>query len=96
LRIILKHEHREYVLDLPILEIEPDKEKADEVKYYNKHLDDERDVNTLLVAKIDGELPKQFLQNTSYFIMSRLKEMFQEQTHFERHKVTMDLISCKM
>jgi hypothetical protein len=78
LRIVLKHERREYVLDLPILETEPDKEKADEVKDYNKHLDDEHDVNTLLVAKIDGELPKQFPQNTSYFIMSRLKEMFQE------------------
>jgi gag-polypeptide of LTR copia-type len=49
-----------------------------------------------MVAKMDGELPKQFLQNTSYFIMSRLKEMFQEQTHFERHKVTMDLISYKI
>jgi gag-polypeptide of LTR copia-type len=49
-----------------------------------------------MVAKMDGELPKQFLQNTSYFIMSRLKKMFQEQTHFERHKVTMDLISYKI
>ena len=96
LRIILKHERREYVLDNPIPEDEPDKAKQDEVEAYQKHLDNEHEVNTLMLAMMDGELQKQFLENTSYFIMGRLKEMFQEQARHERHKVTMDLISCKM
>jgi hypothetical protein len=58
LRIVLKHERREYVLDHHILEIEPDKIEEEEVKKYNKHLDDEHEVNTLMVAMMDGELQK--------------------------------------
>jgi hypothetical protein len=58
LRIVLKHKRRKYVLDLPILKTEPDKEKIDEVKTYNKHLDDEHEVNTLMVVIMDGELQK--------------------------------------
>jgi hypothetical protein len=56
LRIVLKHKRRKYVLDLLILKTEPDKEKTDEVKTYNKHLDDEHEVNTLMVVIMDGEL----------------------------------------
>ena len=94
-RIVLKHEQREYVLDKPIPE-KPAETQVKEYKEYEKHVDDEHEVNSLLIAMMDGEFQKQFLENTSYFIMGRLKEMFQEQAHHERHKVTMDLISCKM
>jgi hypothetical protein len=40
LRIILKHECKEYVLNLLISETELDKEKTDEVKTYDKYIDD--------------------------------------------------------
>ena len=96
LRIVLKNERREYVLNTPLPETEPDKAKVDEVNAYKKHKEDEHEVNALILAMMDGELQKQFLENTSYFIMGRLKEMFQEQARHERHKVTMDLISCKL
>ena len=95
LRIVLKHERREYVLDKPIPE-KPAETEEKEYKEYEKHVEDEHEVNSLLIAMVDGELQKQFLEHTSYFIMGRLKEMFQEQARHERHKVTMDLISCKM
>jgi hypothetical protein len=56
LRIIFKHERGEYILDLTIPETNPEKEKIDEVKAYNKHLDDEHEINALMVAMIDGGL----------------------------------------
>ena len=58
LRIVLKHERREYVLDKPIPEQEPDKAKEDEVKAYNKYISDKHEVNALVVATMDGELQK--------------------------------------
>jgi hypothetical protein len=55
LRIVLRHERREYVLDKPIPD-EPDKAKVDDYKVYEKHVDDEHEVNSLLIAMMEGEL----------------------------------------
>jgi gag-polypeptide of LTR copia-type len=96
LRVVLKHECKNTFCTFQSLKLGLIRKKTDEVKTYNKHLDDEHEVNVLMVAIMDGELQKIFLQNTSYFIMSRLKEMLKPQARFERHKVTIDLIFCKM
>ncbi|KAI4387411.1 hypothetical protein MLD38_005248 [Melastoma candidum] len=94
--IVLRYERKEYVLDVPLPEQPTGDITSDDIAKYRKHLDDEHEVQTLLLSMMESELQKEFLYQNSYFIMNKLKKMFQEKARVERYKVIQDLLSCKM
>ncbi|KAI4341162.1 hypothetical protein MLD38_025920 [Melastoma candidum] len=94
--IVLRYERKEYVLDVPLPEQPTGDITSDDIAKYRKHLDDEHEVQTLLLSMMESELQKEFLYQNSYFIMNKLKKMFQEKARIERYKVIQDLLSCKM
>ena len=76
LRIVLKQERKEYILDQPV----PNKPAANAPKAqkdaYSKHLNDSIDVTYLMLRCMDSNIQKQLIEMDAYTIIGHLKEMF--------------------
>ncbi|KAK8985167.1 hypothetical protein V6N11_012006 [Hibiscus sabdariffa] len=96
LRIVLKQERKEYVIEEPIPD-EPaaNSPRADKDKF-KKHLDDILDVSCLMLATMTPELQKQRGDMVIYEIIQNLKEIFERQAHQEMYKTSKALFQCKM
>ncbi|KAL6508327.1 hypothetical protein OROHE_021869 [Orobanche hederae] len=96
LRIVLKAEKKQYILENPI----PDEPESTATKAqkdaYNKHVNDSLDVTCLMLATMNSELQIQFEDMEAYEMMGQLKEMFQEQARQERFATTKALNGSKM
>lgn len=96
LRVALRHELKEYILNSTRPEIQHDLNPEDEVTKFEKHMTDELIVYDLIVGTMDSELRKQFGNFPSYTIQDKLKERFREQVRIDRYKVTKNLFGAKM
>jgi len=96
LTIVLRREKKEYVLNTPVTAVPAADGKAEDVAKYNKHIEDELDVQSLLVGIMGPELQRRFMDTNTYDMCDQLKNMFQEQSRVERFKVTKSLISHKL
>ena len=96
LRIVLKQERKEYILDQPV----PDEPAANAPKAqkdaYSKHLNDSIDVTCLMLGCMDSNLQKQLMEMDAYTIIGHLKEIFQEKARIERFSTIKALLSCKL
>ena len=100
LRIILKQEKKEYVLEKPV----PEKPKADtdgkisaaEQAVYDKHVNDDLDVTCLMLTIMNSELQKQLEKLSAYDIIGQLRELFQVQARTERYETSKALYQCKL
>ena len=76
LRIVLKQERKEYILDQSV----PDEPATNAPKAqkdaYSKHLNDSIDVTCLMLGCMDSNLQKQLMEMDAYTIIGHLKEMF--------------------
>ncbi|KAK8559183.1 hypothetical protein V6N12_042465 [Hibiscus sabdariffa] len=96
LRIVLKQERKEYVIEEPIPD-EPvaNAPRADKDKF-KKPLDDILDVSCLMLATMTPELQKQRGDMVIYEIIQNLKEIFERQAYQEMYKTSKALFQCKM
>ncbi|KAK8636396.1 hypothetical protein V6N13_124142 [Hibiscus sabdariffa] len=96
LRIVLKQERKEYVIEEPVLD-EPDANapRADKDKF-KKHMDDMVDVGCLMLATMDSELQKQHENMVAYEMIQNLKEIYEGQARQERYETSKALFQCKM
>ena len=98
LRIVLKHERKEYVLDNAIPE-EPAAGSTRAVRdAFQKHLSDSIDVACIMLGCMEGDLQKQFMElsDNPYEMMNQIKEMFKEKARTERYNTLKELHACKM
>ncbi|KAK8534691.1 hypothetical protein V6N13_081124 [Hibiscus sabdariffa] len=96
LRIILKQERKEYVIE----ELVPDEPtanapRADKDKF-EKHMDDMLDVSCLMLATMSPELQKQHEDMNAYDMIQNLKEIYEGQARQERYETSKALFQCKM
>ena len=100
LRIILKQEKKEYVLDKPIPEKPATDDKCvisvEEQKNYEKHVNDDLDVTCLMLTIMNSELQKQLEKLSAYDIIVQLRELFQVQARTERYETSKALYQCKL
>ncbi|CAH9116777.1 unnamed protein product, partial [Cuscuta europaea] len=97
LRIVLKHERKDYVLENAIPAEEPSTNAHRAQKdAYQKHLNDDLDVSCLMLASMNADLQKQFENLSSFDMVKELKGLFQEQARVERYETTKSLFSCKL
>ncbi|KAJ1253466.1 hypothetical protein BS78_K167000 [Paspalum vaginatum] len=96
LRIGLKQERKEYVLENPIPAVPATSASRAEKDAYKKHSDDAVDVTCLMLATMNSELQKQFENMSAYDMVVHFKNLFQVQAHVERYKMTKALHECKM
>ena len=96
LRIILKQERKEYILDQPILEEPAANTPRAQKDAHSKHLNDSIDVTYLMFGCMDSNLQKKLMEIDAYTIIGHLKEIFQEKAKIERFSTVKVLLSCKL
>ncbi|KAK8555317.1 hypothetical protein V6N12_009465 [Hibiscus sabdariffa] len=96
LRIVLKQERKEYVIEEPVPnEPAANAPRADKDKF-KKHLDDMLDVSCLMLATMSPELQKQHEDMNAYNMIQNLKEIYEGQARQERYETSKALFQCKM
>ena len=96
LRIVLRQEMKEYILDQPILEEPAANASRAQKDAYNKHLNDSVDVTCLILGYMESKLQKKLMEMEAYTMIGHLKEMFQEKARIERFNTIRALLSCKL
>ena len=97
LRIALRYEKKEYVLDQPLPEGRLAANASAEVRANRqKHSDDSMEVSCLMLACMSAELQKTCDQMGAFEMANTLREMFQQQARQERYETVCGLLSCKM
>ncbi|KAK8600691.1 hypothetical protein V6N12_050543 [Hibiscus sabdariffa] len=96
LRIILKQERKEYVIEEPV----PDVPAANAPRAYKdkfkKHMVDMVDVGCLMLATMSPELQKQHEDMVAYEMIQNLKEICAGQARQERYETSKAIFQCKM
>ena len=96
LRIVLKQEKKLEVLE-QALPNEPARNATNaQRKEFEKKRNDYNDVTCLMLATMNPELQKQFMDMEAFDIMTHLKKMFQAQARHEMFVTTKALTSYKM
>ncbi|KAL4386012.1 hypothetical protein GQ457_09G016710 [Hibiscus cannabinus] len=96
LRIVLKLERKEYVIEEPVPnDSGANVPRADKDKF-KKHMDDMLDVGCLMLATMTPELQKQHEDMVAYEMIQNLKEIYEGQARQERYKTSKALFQCKM
>ncbi|KAK8715427.1 hypothetical protein V6N13_042761 [Hibiscus sabdariffa] len=96
LRIILKQERKEYVIEEAVPnDPGPSVSRADKDKF-KKHMDDMVDVGCLMLATMTPELQKQHENMVAYEMIQNLKEIYEGQARQERYETSKALFQCKM
>jgi hypothetical protein len=97
LRIILRTERKEEVLDTTLLAV-PAEDAPTVIKVaYKKSMDANLEVNCLMLACMEPELQMQFETNLEvHDMIVALKDMFQTQARTERFNVSKAFLECKL
>ena len=96
LRIVLRHEKKEQVLENP-LPVEPaDNANATIRNAYQKLIDESNEISCLMLASMEPDLQQQFENIEAFDMIENLKSMFQMQARTERFNVWRSLMDCKL
>ncbi|ESQ28604.1 hypothetical protein EUTSA_v10019716mg, partial [Eutrema salsugineum] len=97
LKIVLKQENKDYVLEKKLLEKPKTNLPLGERNAWDRHVSDRVDVCCLMLATMDSNLQKQYENMESPIDMiTNLRGMFQEQARNERYQTIKALIECKL
>jgi hypothetical protein len=97
LRIVLRQEKKEYVLDTPYPD-EPQNVTHNTSAYraYVKHTDDAVDVQCLMLACMNSELQKQYESTNPHDMIVGLRGMFENQARVDRFNTSKSLFGTKL
>ncbi|KAL6570388.1 hypothetical protein OROMI_014902 [Orobanche minor] len=95
LRMTLRYEDKEYVLDTQIPDIVHETATSEELAAYNKHCTDSNKASCIMVSTMSPELQKIFEESWAYEINEKLREMFTKGQRQERLEVLVALKKCE-
>ena len=84
LRIVLRHEKKEQVLENPLPEEPADNANATARNAYQKLVDESNEISCLMLASMEPDLQQQFENIEAFDMIENLKSMFQMQARTER------------
>ena len=97
LRIVLRAEKKEDVLDTPLPEEPADDAPSAAKNAYKKACDNNLEVSCLMLACMELELQMQFETNhEAHDMIVALQDMFQTQARTERFNVSKAFVECKL
>jgi hypothetical protein len=96
LRIVLRQEKKEYVLEQAYPDDLLDNANAGERRAYEKNCNDSLDVSCLMLATMSPDLQKQYEHVDAYTMIEGLRGMFQNQDRTERYNISKSLFACKL
>ena len=93
LRIVLRAEKKEYILDQPI----PDEPASGAARRaWERHVDDSQDVTCLMLATMIPDLQKNLVDLSAFDMAVQVRTMFQQQARHERFEVMRSFITTRM
>ncbi|KAJ1274607.1 hypothetical protein BS78_05G074500 [Paspalum vaginatum] len=96
LRIVLKQEKKEYVLEQPYPEDLATGATAAECRAHEKHCNDSLDVSCLMLATMSLELQKQYEDSVAFNMIEGLRGMFESQARVKRYNTSKALFGSKV
>ena len=87
LRIFLKHDKKEHVLEDPLPEEPADNASTTTKNAYQKLVDESNEISCLMLASMEPDLQQQFENIEAFDMIESLKSMFQVQARTERFNV---------
>jgi hypothetical protein len=96
LRIVLRAERKEHVLDTPIPDEPAENATAAVKNAFKRASDDSLEVSCLMLATMEPELQKQFENMEAHDMIVGLKGMFQTQARTERFNVSKAFLESKL
>ena len=96
LRIVLKQEKKDHVLDTPLPDEPDDNATAAVMNAHRKARDESTEISCLMLAHMEPDLQQQFENVEAYDMIESLKSMFQAQAKTERYQVSQALLACKL
>ena len=96
LRIVLKHDKKEHVLEEPLPEEPAENANATARNAHQKLVDEPNEINSLMLASMEPGLQQHFKNIEAFDMIENLKSMFQMQARTERFNVWRSLMDCKL
>ncbi|KAL4351306.1 hypothetical protein GQ457_06G012750 [Hibiscus cannabinus] len=96
LRIVLKQERKEYVIEEPVPNDPGANAPRAEKHKFKKYMDDMVYVGCLMLPTMTPELQKQHEDMVAYEMIQNLKEIYEGQARQERYETSKTLFQCKM
>ncbi|KAI3499715.1 hypothetical protein L1887_35524 [Cichorium endivia] len=87
IKMALRFEHKEYVLETEFVEIDPDTATPEELAQYTKHSDDASKVACIMIATMNPELQRIYEDYWPFEMHRELAEKFRKQERIERREV---------
>ena len=95
IRITLRYDNREYVLDEQIAVIDEHSTK-EEIAANRKHIEDSNKVSCIMIAAMSPELQKTFENIWAYEMNEHLSKLFWQRARQERLTIVKSLMACKL
>jgi hypothetical protein len=96
LRIVLRQEKKEHVLEQPYPDEFSDGATAAARRAYEKHCNDSLDVSFLMLATMSLDLQKQYEHTDAHTMIQGLRGTFKNQARTERYNISKLLFACKL
>ena len=96
LRIVLRAEKKDYVLDSPIPEHPPEDALYVERDVYTDWIDAANVAQCVMLASMTPELQKQHEHMDAYSMLKHLKELYDVQGRTARYDISRELFQCRM
>ncbi|KAL4272330.1 hypothetical protein GQ457_13G014650 [Hibiscus cannabinus] len=96
LRIVLKQEMKEYVIEYPVPNDPGANAPRSDKNKFKKYVDDMVDVGCLMLATMTPELQKQHEDMVAYEMIQNLKEIYEGKARKKRYETSKALFQCKM
>ncbi|KAI3723541.1 hypothetical protein L2E82_35186 [Cichorium intybus] len=87
IKMALRFEHKEYVLETELIDIDPDTATPEELASYTKHFDNATKVACIMIATMNPELQRIYEDYWPYEMHKELAEKFRKQERIERCEV---------
>nr|AAV85747.1 Integrase core domain, putative [Oryza sativa Japonica Group]AAX92956.1 retrotransposon protein, putative, Ty1-copia sub-class [Oryza sativa Japonica Group]ABA92827.2 retrotransposon protein, putative, Ty1-copia subclass [Oryza sativa Japonica Group] len=96
LRIVLRQEHKEFVLTQPFPADLPNNAPAAQRREHEKRCNDYLDISCLMLATMSPELQRQYEALDAHTIITGLRNMFEDQARAKRFNTSKSLFACRL
>ncbi len=96
LRIVLRQEHKEFVLTEPFPANLPNNVPAAQRREHEKRCNNYLDISCFMLATMSPELQRQYEALDAHTIITGLCNMFEDQARAERFNTSKSLFACRL
>nr|CAE03845.1 OSJNBb0089K06.4 [Oryza sativa Japonica Group] len=96
LRIVLRQEHKEFVLTQPFPVDLPNNAIAAQCREHERRCNEYHDISCLMLATMSPKIQRQYEALDAHTIITGLRNMFEDQARAERFNTSKSLFACRL